>query len=593
MIILGIHDGHNSGASLFKNGKLLGAVSEEKISRKKNEYGFPKKSITFLLRKNNLTKTKIDKIAVSTKFLPPKYYLVKRNTNFTLQDYIKEQNEFWFKKIYKKEKVKYLKVFKKKLVDKSKLFYDFSKINDENDVNGMQRARKEFYSKYFSLDSKNISFFDHHECHAYYGYYGKGITNKKLCVVTLDGGGDNTNATIWISKGKTLKNIYKSNIGNLGRIYRYITLILGMKPTEHEFKVMGLAGYALEKSSYYEKSLRVFRETLTVSGIKFKYKKNIKDHYFYFKKKLSGERFDTISYSVQKFLEEILVKWFSNISKKYNVKDFIFSGGVAQNVKATKKILESKRINSIYVPPGPGDESLCIGAVYCYLAKSKETRRNLKITNMQNPYVGISFNENEINILKRNKKINITKTSKKKIARIISQGNPVARFSFQPNEFGPRALGNRSILADPRKQDTINTINKKIKVRDFWMPFAPSIISEDAKKIMHVIKNHNNPYMTISFDVKKNFVDKIPAAVHPFDKTCRPQFVSKVNNLEYYQLIKEFKKITGIGVLLNTSFNLHGEPIVFQPKDAVKSFLKSGLQYMYMDNYLITKVNNK
>ena len=241
---------------------------------------------------------------------------------------------------------------------------------------------------------------------------------------------------------------------------------------------------------------------------------------------MNGERFDTISYSVQKFLEEILVKWFNNISKKYAVKDFIFSGGVAQNVKATKKILESKRVNSIYVPPGPGDESLCIGAVYCYLARNNLLNQNSKISNMRNPYVGISFAENSVKFLKKNKKLKIVKTTNKQVAQILLKGDPVARFSFKPNEFGPRALGNRSILADPRKQDIINTINKKIKVRDFWMPFAPSVLAEDAK-IMHVIKNHDNPYMTISFDVRKKFIDKISAAVHPFDKTCRPQFVSR------------------------------------------------------------------
>ena len=591
MIVLGIHDGHNSGASLFKNGKLLSAISEEKISRKKNEYGFPEKSINFILKHNNISKNQVNKIAISTKFLPPKYFLVKRNTTFTLQDYIKEQNEYWFEKIYNKKDVKYLSIFKDKILNKKKLFYNFSKIKNEDDYLGMQNARREQFCKYFSIDKKNIFFFDHHECHAYYGYYGKGITKKKSCVVTVDGGGDNSNATIWISKGKQLKNIYRTNNGNLGRIYRYVTLMLGMKPTEHEFKVMGLAGYALEKNIYYEKSLKIFRDTLDVKGIKFKYKKKIKDHYFYFKNKLSGERFDTISYSVQKFLEEILVKWFNNISKKHAVKDFIFSGGVAQNVKATKKILESKRVNSIYVPPGPGDESLCIGAVYCYLARNNLLNQNSKISNMKNPYVGISFDEKSVKFIKKNKNLKIVKTSNKQVAKILSKGDPVARFSFKPNEFGPRALGNRSILADPRKQDIINTINKKIKVRDFWMPFAPSVLAEDAKKIMHVIKNHDNPYMTISFDVRKKFIDKISAAVHPFDKTCRPQFVSKKTNPDYYELIKEFKKISGVGVLLNTSFNLHGEPIVFQPKDAIRSFLKSGLKYLYMDNYLISKIN--
>ncbi len=591
MIILGIHDGHNSGVSLFKNGRLLSAISEEKISRKKNEYGFPVNSIKLALAHNNIKKNQIDAIAVSTKNLPPKYYLVKRNTSFSLKDYLIEQNEYWYERIYKKKKVKYLKIFKKKIIGRKKLFYDFSNIKNEDDYTGMRKARKNFYSKYFSIDKNKIFFFDHHECHAYYGFYGKGLTNLKTCVVTLDGGGDGTNAAIWVSNKNKLKNVYRTNSGNLGRMYRYITLILGMKPTEHEFKVMGLAGYALEKNEYYKKSFKIFQKTLGIKGIKFKYINKPKDNYFYFKNKLNGERFDTISYSIQKYLEEILVKWFKNIYKKYKIKNFVFSGGVAQNVKATKKILETKNISSIYVPPGPGDESLCIGAVYCYLAKFKHQFKS--ISSMENPYTGIKFRETDLKFITKIKNLKIKKTTDKEIAKILKKGNPVARFSLEPNEFGPRALGNRSIIADPRNQDIINLINKKIKVRDFWMPFAPSILEEDAKKVMNVVKNHKNPFMTISFDVKKKYINKIPAAVHPFDKTCRPQFVSKITNPKYYNLIKEFKKITGLGVLLNTSFNLHGEPIVFSPKDAIKSFLNSGLEYLYIGDFLVTKSNYK
>ena len=591
MIVLGIHDGHNCGAAIFKNGKLLYALSEERVTRKKNEYGFPIESIKIILKKSKIKKNQISKIAVSTKYLPPKYFLVKRNTTFKIHDYIKEQDEYWYPRIYKKKKVEYLKVFKKKIIKSSKLYYDFSKVQNEDDSIAMQDARRKFISNFFSLDSKNVFFFDHHECHAYYGFYGLGNFKRKNWVVVLDGGGDGTNASVWISKGNKLINKYRTNIGNLGRMYRYITLILGMKPTEHEFKVMGLAGYALESNEYYKNSFNIFNNTLSIKGIKFAYKTKPKDNYFYFKNKLKGERFDTISYSIQKFLESILIKWFKNISIKFKVNDFIFSGGVAQNVKASKKILECKNVSSIFIPPGPGDESLSIGAAYRLL--SRESIHTKSISNLKNPYVVIKYDKKDLNFVKRLKMVSFKKTNDQKIAKILAEGHPVARFSLKSHEFGPRALGNRSILADPRNQESINIINKYIKVRDFWMPFAPSVLEEDANKIMHVIKNHKNHYMTISFDVKKNFVDKIPAAVHPFDKTCRPQFVSKLINPEYHNLITEFKKISKIGVLLNTSFNLHGEPIVFSPKDALKSFLKSGLKYLYMGDYLVTKIKDK
>jgi carbamoyltransferase len=591
MNLLSIHDGHNCGVSIFINGKLICSLSEERITRNKNEYGFPFHSINRSLKYANLKRNEISQVAVSTKKLPPKYFLVKRNTTFNNEDYFKEQNEYWYKKIYENKKIKYLNVFKNKRIIKSKLYYNFKKIRNEDDFEGMLNARKDYISRFFALPKEKIFFYDHHECHAYYGFYGNPIKYKKTCVVVLDGGGDDTNASIWTPKKNKLAEVYRTNIGNLGRMYRYITLMLCMKPTEHEFKVMGLAGYALNNNNYYKKVLKIFKETLYVSGIRFKYKIKPKDNYFYFKNKLKEERFDTISYAIQKYLEDILVKWFSNISKKLNVKNFIFSGGVAQNVKASKKILENNNISSIFIPPGPGDESLSIGAAYCHFAHVGFPKN--RISNMKNPYIGISFTEKDLNFFKKNKKLKFKKTNNKEIARILSKGKPVARFSLAPHEFGPRALGNRSILADPRSQDIINFINKQVKIRDFWMPFAPSILEEDAKKIMKVLKNHKNYYMTISFDVKKSFIHKIPAAIHPFDKTCRPQLVNKKLNLEYYNLIKEFKKITNIGVLLNTSFNMHGEPIVFEPKNAIKSFLKSGLEYLYIGNYLVTKINKK
>lgn len=589
MIILGIHDGHNCGASLFKNGALMIAISEEKITRNKNEYGYPEKSISKCLKFANIKKEQIDYVAVSTKYLPPKYFLVKRNTTFKIEDYLKEQNNYWFPKIYKNKKISYLSVFKNKIISSKKFLYDKKFFKNEDDVIGMQKARKKLISKRLNINENKIEFFDHHECHANYGYYGSENKINKVIVVTSDGGGDNTNGSIWIGiKGKKLVEKYRTNICNIGRIYRYITLILGMKPTEHEFKVMGMAGYGVDKTNFYEKAVRIFEETLGVNGIKFKYNYRPKDNFFYFKKKLDGLRFDTISVALQKYTENLLLKWFKNISKKYNCKNFIFSGGVAQNIKATKLILDDKNINSIFIPPGPGDESLSIGAGYSKLSRLGINKN--KITNIINPYVGVSFSQDDLEFIKKIKNIKITKSNNKKIAKLLAKGEVVARFSLQNNEFGPRALGNRSILADPRKADILNIINKKIKVRDFWMPFAPSVIDKDLKKFFVIKKNHKPYFMTIACDTTPLGKKVIPAAVHPFDKTARPQLVSKNNNKDYYDLICQFKKITGIGVLLNTSFNLHGEPIVFTPIDAIKTLKNSGLKYLYIGNYLVEKI---
>ena len=587
MVILGIHDGHNSGCSVFVDGKNKCTLSEEKITRKKNEYGFPLFSVSEALKFCKIKKSQIDFVAVSTKFLPPKYFFVKRNTSFTINDYLKEQNEYWYPKLYKNKKIKYLDIFKDKILNKN--LYNRKYVKNEDDVEGMQKARRDLISKTINISKEKIFFYDHHMCHAYYGYYGSNYSqNKKVAIVTADGGGDNCNASIWIAKNNKIKNIYKTNIGNIGRIYRYFTLLLGMKPTEHEFKVMGMAGYGSTNTDYYKAPLKVLTDTLNIKGTKFYYKKKIRDHFFYFKDKIGHYRFDTLSFVVQKFTEDLLSKWFNNISKKYKVRDFVFSGGVAQNIKATKKILERKTINSIFIPPGPGDESLSIGACYVMLHNQGEKKENIQ--NISNPYIGKEFNSSDLSFIFKDKKLKTKKTDQKKIAMLLSKGNVIARYSTGSFEFGPRALGNRSILADPRNQETINVINKKIKVRDFWMPFAPSILEEDFNKFILNPKKHKPYFMTMSFDTSMLAKKKLGAACHPFDKTARPQLVSKKYNPRYYELISEFKKITGLGAILNTSFNLHGEPIVYSPIDAIRTFKNSGLEYLNIDNLLIQKI---
>ena len=583
MIILGINDGHHCGACLFINKELKFALSEERLTRKKNEYGFPKKAINYCL--NILGKRKIDYVAVGTKSLPPKYFAVKRNNTFSVDDYLKEQNDYWFKKIYKKEKVKYLKIFKNKIIKQNHQYYDLSNI-DEDDSSEMRRRRIEGISSFTKVNKKNIFFIDHHECHAFFGLYCSGRFNKNCLIVTSDGGGDNTNGSVWINNKDSIENVYRTNICNIGRMYRYITLLLGFKPTEHEYKVMGLAGYANDKVNYYDKVKSIFYETLNVKNGEFYYKIKPRDNYFYFKEKLAGSRFDTISFGVQNNTERLFVTWFNQLLKKYKLKDFVFSGGVAQNIKATKKIAENLPINSLFVPPGPGDESIPIGACISLIKKMKSKKI---YNNFFNPYTGTGYKISDLNFLNNEKKISVKKVSKNYVSRLIHSGEIVARFSLEQSEFGPRALGNRSILASPSDYMTIHKINKKVKVRDFWMPFAPSLLPSEYERILVKNKKLNHFYMTASADGKDLGLRKITAAIHPFDGTSRPHIVLKSFNPQFYQLLEEFKKVSGIGCLLNTSFNIHGDPIVESPKDAFKTLMKTGLKYLYIGDLLVTK----
>ena len=248
-------------------------------------------------------------------------------------------------------------------------------------------------------------------------------------------------------------------------------------------------------------------------------------------------------------------------------------------------------VNYLYIPPGPGDESISIGAAY--LSTLKYSDRKTKIYKFD-PYCGSSYADEEIENYLLNLDENnwsYKRTNDKEVATLLSKGKVVARFSSGKMEFGARALGNRSILADPSDSDVIHYLNKLVKMRDFWMPFAPSILEERLSDYLIDKKNSFSKYMAISFNSTDLAFKHLPAGLHPFDKTARAQIVSKKDNPQYHSLIMEFENLTGIGALLNTSFNIHGEAIVESPKDAIQTLQNSGLEFLYIGSFLVTKIN--
>ena len=388
MVILGINDGHNSSAALIIDGKLKCAIAEERISRQKNHYGFPGNAIKCVLKYAGLENKDIDKIAMTSKHLPPTYFYTSRNSKLSIQDYWKEQKEFWYPKLYENKNPSYLEVLSHR-VDKTNFPYDENLISNEADNIGMWNARVKHLSETLLVDPKDILHHDHHKCHAYYGYIASPLKNQPQLVYTMDGFGDGANGTVSIGNpNKLLNEISRSSNCNIGRMYRYATLLLGMRPAEHEYKLMGLAAYNSDK--YGKKAYEIYAETLQVDGLGFKYKKEIKDHFFYFKDLLEGERFDAIAFGIQKRSEELLVEWISNGIKETGIKNIVMSGCVAQNMKANKKLIELKNLDFLFVPPGPGDESLAIGAAY--LENLKHSSLD-KITPFTNGYLGPSFTD--------------------------------------------------------------------------------------------------------------------------------------------------------------------------------------------------------
>jgi carbamoyltransferase len=599
MLILGINDTHDASACIIKDGVLLVAAAEERFRRVKMIGSYPEKAIEHVLKFSGYTSSDLDHVAVATKSLPGSA-LWNTVADFSIKDWLKLQEEFFYNKIYKKKNISFRSVFPK-YKPSIKLGYPINKIKLElnsdtikKNSKSIKSLREQYISNFLKVDKKIIKFYDHHLCHGLYAYFvfAKEIKNKKVALVTLDSGGDNTyNCVSTIHKGR-LKLVSNETKSLIGQIYESVTLILGMNPAKHLYKVMGLAPYAAD---HHKKGPRnIFLESFSIKGIKFHRNPKMVDYFTYFKKKLNHYRFDGIAGGVQDFVEIRLVQWFKNISKKTKCNHFIFSGGVANNVKANKVLSEQKFVKSLYVPPGPGDENLSIGAAYAAMVSKLGLEKTTKLAKkIHNAYWGPKLEDKEIDKFKNNSfiKKNFTEIKDKnfnKTSAILAKGE-ILFFCYGRMEFGQRALGHRSILCDPSKFESIKKINTTIKKRDFWMPFTPSILKKFEKKYIVNPKNISSNFMTTCYDTTEIGKDHLRAAIHPYDFTARPQIVTKKTCPVYYELIEKFYKKTGIGGLLNTSLNIHDKPIVCQPLDIVNEILKNNnkaINYIYIQDTL-------
>jgi len=585
--VLGINEGHMSSAALIKDGVLIAAVCEERFSRNKNEHGYPENAINFCLKEGKLNSKDLDYVASATLQLPSIFEATKRYSNFSIEDYVNENKKYWKPKLIENKEIDYFSIFEKK----PNKFYNFSFMEKEKDQKKwdelFQEERKRNLSKKLEIPDEKIVFIDHHSGHAYYAYFMSPF-RKNVLIITADAWGDGCNCSVWLGNNNSLELQFKSPNNNLARLYRNMTLLLGMKPNEHEYKLMGLAPYATDYQ--IKKPYDIFKKTLYVDGLDFKYKEKPTDNYYWFKEKLEGLRFDGIAGGVQKYVEELMVQWVMNLIKKYHYNTVVYSGGLALNIKINKEISELNELENIFVPGGGGDESQSIGAALFVLNKFA---KSVEFITPMHDYHGPEIIPEDIEkILEEKKCISDYKIrndiTNKEIAEFLSSDMIVARCKGK-SEFGPRALGNRSILANPSNIENLRKINKQIKHRDFWMPFTPSILIERAKDYVVNPKNLLSPYMTMAFESTKLAQKDLIASIHPYDYTVRPQFVEKIYNPEYHELISEFEKITGIGGLMNTSLNLHGEPIVGDTKDAIHTLINSELDSLVIGNKIIIR----
>lgn len=558
--VLGVHDGHNAGAALIRNGQVLAAINEERLNNIKNYAGVPVLSIKKVFEISGVSPQSVSLIAVGCYIRISDPLKVENNWVHIAQEMVAPYlHSPWFIKTY------------------VKFFHSLRRTKDLYDV-----------LEELNIKQKPLVFIEHHLSHAACAYYQRPWNDKTL-ILTLDGMGDGLSATVSIGNKFSIKRIaatsYYDSLSN--NLYSEITGFLGFKRWEHEYKLMGLAPYG--KAEYTLDKLRNIIRVNPQKPLEFE---NISNRYLkklqpFFQKLLAGQRFDNIAAGVQALYEELLIEWVSNAVKETKIKKIACAGGSFLNVKANKLLRELPDVEEIFFYPSADDGGTPVGAALeGYYRHCEQNNIEAEKHNVDSVYYGQNFDDSQISQFLKSRKLTnkVRQVTSKDIAKLLSDGKVIAKFSGC-DEWGPRALGNRSIMADPRNMSVIRKINFAIKQRDFWMPFAPAILEEDQKRYL---KNSRfAPYMIEAFDTREE-AKEIIAGLHPFDLTARPQIVNDWNP-QWQAIIKEFKGITGVGAILNTSFNLHGYPLVGSPNVAYWTFRNSQLDGLLLNNWLIER----
>ena len=582
---------HDSAACILKDGKIIAAAQEERFSRKKHDQRYPQKAIEFVLKYADLKLSEVDHIVFFEKPFLKFERLLETYVAFAPKGFISfaKAMPIWIKE----------KLFQKNLL--------FNKLK-EHDQN--------------YISDKNIFFSDHHLSHAASAFFPSPF--EEAVILTADGVGEWATTTVAVGKNNNLeikKEIHFPH--SLGLLYSAFTYYTGFKVNSGEYKLMGLAPYG--KPIYVDKIKQLidikddgtfrldqryfnYATGLTMTNNKFndlfgKKNRNPKNE------KITEFHMD-IAASIQKVTEDIIIKLVKSIREEYNIKNLCLAGGVALNCVANGKIIQEKIFENIWIQPAAGDAGGSLGAALAlwHIEQKKQRVVNLD-DDMNGSYLGNEFNQEEIEkeltsiganfeTLEYNDLVNRT-------SDVLSYEKAVGWFQGRM-EFGPRALGGRSILGDPRSDKMQKNLNLKVKYRESFRPFAPSVLKEYSSEWFDI--NVDSPYMLLVANInpkkkiemtseqKKLFgIDKlnikrsdIPAVTH-VDYSARIQTVNNKTNKRFYDLISMFKDKTGCPVIVNTSFNVRGEPIVCTPTDAFNCFMGTELDYLVIGNCFLDK----
>ena len=582
---------HDSAACILKNGKIIAAAQEERFTRKKHDPNYPHNSIEFVLKYANLKLSEVDQIVFFEKPFLKFERLLETYVAFAPKGFISfaKAMPIWIKE----------KLFQKNLLFNKLKNHDQNYISDEN-----------------------IFFSDHHLSHAASAFFPSPF--EEAVVLTADGVGEWATTTVAVGKNKNLeikKEIHFPH--SLGLLYSAFTYFTGFKVNSGEYKLMGLAPYGnpiyvdkikqlvdLKEDGTFRLDQKYFNYAtgLTMTSKRFEdlFKQKCRDP----EKEMITQFHMDVAASIQKVTEEIMIKLAKSIRKEFGIKNLCLAGGVALNCVANGKILKEKIFDNIWIQPAAGDAGGSLGAALALWHVDQGNKRTVNLNDdMKGSYLGTEFNQDEIEkelesvganfeTLKYDELIDRT-------AEFLSKEKAIGWFQGRM-EFGPRALGGRSILGDPRSDKMQKNLNLKVKYRESFRPFAPSILREDLSEWFAM--NVDSPYMLLVANINSNKriemtdeqkklfgIDKlnikrseIPAVTH-VDYSARVQTVTKNTNNRYYDLIFKFKEKTGCPVIVNTSFNVRGEPIVNTPTDAFNCFMGTELDYLVIGNCILDK----
>lgn len=588
-VLVGIQIGITSSCAVVRDGRVVFASSEERYSQVKNDTAFPEAAIKDAISKAQVDPADVEAVVLVSRRMSPEQFLISREARFSIKDYLREQSDYYHPRLFDQKKVEYLDVFRDRIDERYADLYRAVAAEPARKTEIWNSWRIDRVARLVGVSTHKVHIVNHEHAHAAYAYYGSPFRGPDTLVVTFDGFGDEANCTVSGLQGEALGWIRKYTDFNVGRVYRYITLLLGMKPNEHEYKVMGLAPYATEYTC--RGAARVFDTAYQFGDDgEIRCDPALKDNYYYFKERLEGERFDGIAGALQGFTERMTCGLVRHWLRKTGKKRIVLSGGVSLNIKANMEIGKLPEVADLFVPGSGGDESLCIGAVYAHL---DSTGRGAEVEPLSTLCLGPGVDAADIDkalerIAASGKGTVIRNVDSSRVAHELAAGKVLGRVDGRM-EFGARALGNRSILANPQDASIIRKINAQIKSRDFWMPFTPSMLPDAARDYLDNPKGFRYPYMSVACHATKLGREHLGGALHPADHTARPQIVEPEVNPGYFDLLTRFRELTGIGALLNTSLNLHGDPIAMTPAHAARVFENSSLDGLVLGGNLVRR----